>query len=319
MNKIKIVIILIFIVSIVLAILSNSISQYNQVNNKILETLNKEKAFTQEISKNIFYTYKNKDASSPKLDDYIKNFIKNMQNNTKDENNFPSDDIKKQNQKIVILWNSFYLKVQDFKDLNKVTTVYSSIILEKILKDIYNLNIKLVVEFDKLINMNKQYSNETLKIEKTLQHFLYATLLALLIYLFTQLKTTISFIQKFLNTSKKIITNSTIKDLKPIEINGNTKDILQATNNFNFLVQKINDSIENSSKSIEYSYKSIELIEKNIEELLELFYEMQDDNEFDKDITKKEDALIQSLEELTTSAKKLQDLKQDLNNLIAQK
>ena len=319
MNKIKIVGALIFILSISLAILSNSISQNNKTNSEVLNIINEQKAFTQEISKNIFYIYRNQNASTSQLNDSIKKFIKNMNTKNRKIDKFSSIKIKKQTDKIILLWNNFYLKVQDFRDLNKVTTTYSNIILEKIVKDIYNLNLKLVIEFDKLIDMNQQYFEDTLKNKKTIQYTLYMTLLLLLIYLFTQLKTIISFVQKFLNTSKDIITNSSIKELKPIEIEKNTKEVLEATNNFNFLVEKVNNSIKYSTKSIEHSYESIELIEKNIEELLELFYIMEENQNFNKEMTKKEDTLIQSLEELTTSAKKLHDLKIDLDNLIAHK
>ena len=316
MNKIKITTILIFILAISLIVLSISINQDNKTHNNILKTINDQKNFTQEISKNIFYIYKNKNRSSSQLDNTIKEFIKNIDTNNK-QHTISSHKIKQQNQKIFNLWNTFYSKVDNFRKLNKIATPYSSIILEQTLKDIYNLNIKLVVEFDKLIEIQQESFKTTIKTKKTIQYLLFIALLSLLIYLFTQQKTTISFIQKFLNTSKNIITNSSIEDLKPIEVKTNTNEILQATNNFNFLVQKINNSIENSSKSIKHSYNSIELLEQNIEELLELFYEMQEDKAFDKEMTKREDILIQSLEELTTSAKKLQNLKKDLDNLIS--
>jgi len=318
MNKIKITTILIFILAISMIVLSISINQDNKIHNNILKTINDQKNFTQEISKNIFYIYKNKNTSS-QLDNIIKEFIKNMDTNNKQQHTISSNKIKQQNQKIFNLWNTFYSKVANFKKLNKIATPYSSIILEQTLKDIYNLNIKLVVEFDKLIEIQQENFKTTIQTKKNIQYMLFIVLLSLLIYLFTQQKTTISFIQKFLNTSKNIITNSSIEDLKPIEVKTNTNEILQATNNFNFLVQKINNSIENSSKSIKHSYNSIELLEQNIEELLELFYEMQEDKELDKEMTKREDILIQSLEELTTSATKLQNLKIDLDNLIAQK
>jgi DNA replication and repair protein RecF len=55
------------------------------------------------------------------------------------------------------------------------------------------------------------------------------------------------------------------------KIEKNSKEVLEATNNFNFLVEKVNNSIKYSTKSIEHSCESIELIEKNIEEFLELF------------------------------------------------
>ena len=319
MNKIKIIGAFIFILSVSLAVLSNLISQNNQINSELISTINEQKAFTQEISKNIFYIYKNKNASTSQLNNSIKSFISNMQTREKKLNNISSKNIQEQTDKIILLWNEFYSNVQDFRDLNKITTAYSNVILEKIVKNIYNTNLKLVVEFDKLLKMNQEHFEETQKSKKTLQYTLYILLIISLIYLFTQLKTIIFFMQKFLNTSKSIITNSSIKELKPIEVNKSSEDILQASNNFNFLVQKINSSIENSSLSIEHSYKSVELIEKNIEGLLELFYEMQENKEFDKELTKKEDALIQSLEELTTSAQKLKDLKINLDNLIAHK
>jgi methyl-accepting chemotaxis protein len=165
--------------------------------------------------------------------------------------------------------------------------------------------------------MKQKYFEDRLKIKKMILYSLYIALLLMLIYFFTQLKNITSFIQKFLNTSKNIIKNSSIKELKPIKVQKDTKEIIEATNNFNFLVQKIDNSIKNSTNSIEHSYKSIELVEKNIGELLELFYEMQEDKNIDKEMTKKEDTLIQSLEELTTSAKKLKELKTDLDNLLS--
>ncbi|WP_039920232.1 hypothetical protein, partial [Sulfurimonas gotlandica] len=59
------------------------------------------------------------------------------------------------------------------------------------------------------------------------------------------------------------------------------------------------------------------LVENNIEDLLELLYVMDNNEGIDKELTKKEDALIQSLEELTSSTLKLENLKADLDNLIS--
>jgi len=305
MNKIKIVGALIFVLSISLALLSSSISSSNQKNIEILNTINKQKAFTQEISKHIFYMYKNKTASSAFIDNIIREFVKNT--DTTD---------KKLSKKTMLLWNQFYLKVQQFRDINKVETPYSNVLLQKLVNDIYTINLKLVMEFDKALKAQQKTFEQTQKYKKLLHYTLFFTLIILLIYLFTQLKDIMLFIQKFLKTSKKIIDNSKIKDIKPIEVQQNTQDILQATNNFNFLVQKVNDSIEYSAQSIEHSYRSVELIEKNVEELLELLYVMDEDKEFDKEMTKKEDILIQSLEELTTTAKKLQNLKKDLDSIL---
>ena len=76
MNKIKIVCAFIFIVAVTLALLFNYTSQENNSHDNFLNTVNEQKAFTQEISKNIFYIYKNKHASTKQLDVSIKEFIK---------------------------------------------------------------------------------------------------------------------------------------------------------------------------------------------------------------------------------------------------
>ncbi len=320
MTKIKIVGALVFTLSIILAILFNYVSEQSKISSNLLDTINQQKAFTQEISKNIFYIYKNNNASSSQLDTSIKSFISNMNNREKQLNVINSTTITNQSARILILWNNFYLEVQNFRDISKTTTAYSSIILEKLVNNIYKINIKLVVEFDQLIKIHKIELQNNLTIYKNIAYALFFLLVALLIYLFTQIKEILIFIQKFLTTSKKIRSNSSIKELELLErdVNSSNSNICDATDNFNYLVNKINDSVEYSSKSIQHSYKSLELVEQNIEDLLELLYTMQDDKELDKDLTKKEDIIIQSLEELTTSSQHLKELKIDLDNLISQ-
>ncbi|MDD2448523.1 MAG: hypothetical protein PHS42_04450 [Sulfurimonas sp.] len=317
MTKIKIVGILIFTLSITLALLSSHISKQNSSNNNLLDILNSQKAFTQDIAKNIFFLYKNRNSSTKELDKSIKEFVENIKNRQAliEQNSFTN--IVEKNKQISILWNKFYLLVQNFRDRSKVTSAYTNILLEKIVNDIYHTNIKLVMEFDALIKMHNAEYEKDLHNSKTLQYTLFTLLVMLLLYLFTQLKGLILFMQKFLSTSKKIITNSSIKELEPIKIKDENKEILLASNNFNFLVEKINISIENSSRSIEHSFSSLYQVESNIEDLLELIYTMQESLPIDKELTKKEDALIDSLEELTTSAKKLENLKSDLDSLIS--
>lgn len=317
MTKIKVVGVLVFILSIALAFLSSYISNENKNNNHILDNINSQKDFTQEISKNIFYIYKNQNTSTKQLDDSIRKFIDNLNNKDKVLNKINSVAIKNKNDEIVLLWNKFYLHVQNFRDTRKVMTAYSSILLEQVVNDIYNTNIKLVVEFNELTKMHNQYFQEKIDNEKNLQYLLFITLVLLLIYLFSQLKNVITFMQKFIQTSKNIITNSSIKELEPINVNQNNNELLQASNNFNFLVEKINSSIEHSTNSIEHSYNSLEHVERNIEDLLELLSVMDEDESIDKELTKKEDALIQSLEELTSSALKLENLKSDLDKLVS--
>ncbi len=263
MTKIKIVGIIILALSLALAMVSGYISNHNKVNNSLLETINQQKAFTQEISKNIFYIYKNKNGSITQLDKSIKSFLNNMdkRDNTLDE--VPSEEIKKQSKKIVLLWNKFYLDVQKFRNQNKISSPYINIIVERTVRDIYATNLKLIYEFDKLIFIHQGYFHDIVHNYRLLQYFLFFILVLSLVYL-------IIYISK-------------------------------ATSNLDFLIKKIDKSIV-----------SIDQIENNVEEFLETI----DTTNNDIELTKKEDAVIESLEELMNSSIRLKQLKIDLDNLI---
>jgi len=314
MNKIKFVALLILLILISLALYSKHIATQNRSNLELLKTINEQKSFTQEISKNIFYIYKNKNASVEQLDSSIKSFMENMSHKDDILNNISMNELKRERERIVLLWNKFYLLVQKFRDKNKIITPYSSIILEKIVNDIYKNNLILVMEFDKLIKIHKSYIDYKEKENKFIQISLFIILLLLLIYLFTQLKDLILFIQKFLSTSKRIIQKSTVKGIDTIELNPNIDDVLKASNDFNFLIQKINKSVDISTVSMQNTICSLEQIDKNIENLLELIAAMDNKNSLDKELIKKENIIIESLEEVGNSIEKLKILHKNLQN-----
>ena len=319
MTKIKIVGGSVFMVSIVLAILFTHISHQNKINSEFLDVINTQKAFTQEISKNIFYIHKNRDASTKQLDVAIKEFIKRMNNKDVLLEKLDSQKIEAKSREIVVLWNAFYLLVQDFRNKSKVTTAYSNIILEEIVKDIYNTNLSLVVAFDELIDLHQEELDKRLERYKEVQYLLFVILVLLLIYLFTQLQTVIAFVQKFLHTSSKIITDASVKEVTFIETEENSSDIAQASMNFNQLLTQINDAVDHAGKSLEHSSQSLESIEEKIEDFLELISAMQEGDTIDKALAKKEDALIESLEALSSSAQKLKALKNNLEALVHHK
>ena len=317
MTKIKVIGAVIFALSIILAILFAYMSKQNKENIELLHNINLQKEFTQEISKNIFYIYKNQNNSCRELDSYMKDFVQIMNKKNNSNTKISNEDINKLNKRIVKSWNEFYLEVQHFRDQSRVKSAYSSIVIEKTVNDIYNKNLMLIVDFDSLIKIHNLHFNDKLNTYKYIQYTLFFLLVTLLIYLFTQVKMIISFIQKFVRTSQNIIKTSSIKELESIEVKNNSSDVLEATNNFNFLVNKINKSIEYSNSSIQHSIDSLESVENNIEDLLELV-DIMEDVKTDKELTKKEDVLIQSLEELTSSAQNLKNLKVDFDNLISQ-
>ena len=296
MNKIKIAFIIVFILSISLAFLSYHITDINHKSFDMIEKINREKTSIQDTSKNILYIYKNSANSSYIVQDLYQPLI--------------------QNRKTEILWREFYLLVKKFKEQNRVKTAYSTIIIEKTVNDIYSINLKLIVEFDKLIQYKINKFNQKIEFYKTIEYLLFFIMLLLLIYLFSEIKTVISFIQQFSKNSKTVIQNSTVLALNPIEIKSRNIEIKRATDDFNFLLNKINQSIEYSTLSIDNSLDSLEKIESNIEEFLELIILMSRDKDIDSQMTKKEDIVIELLEELMDSKMKLKSLNSNLNNLI---
>ena len=308
MNRIKIIGGIVFLLSIVLAWYSSFIAEQNRINSTTMVLISEQKAFTQEISKSIFYIYRNGESSLEILDETLKKYLENSKVN---EMAFT------QNRFVSTLWNLFYADVEKFRDQQAITTGYNSVISSKLVNRIYRNNLLLVDQFNQLMQVKqKEYHREEERY-KWIQYLLFIILLSLLIYLFTQIHVIIEFIQKFRNTSQKIIENATIEGLEPITIEEGDSDLTKATENYNHLISKIDFSIKNSTQAMNQTTKSLEEVARNIEDFMELLSLMQED-ESDM-IFEKEDAVIDSLENLMRLRKELKYLQKDLDNLISKK
>jgi methyl-accepting chemotaxis protein len=299
MNRIKIAGALVFILSLFLAFISVHIANKNRVNLSTLSLFSEQKTSIQEISKSIFYTYRNGATSSTNLDKHL-DYLNSQK---RDKFNLKSEQ----------LWNAFSVDVQKFKTQQRVATGYNPIITAKLVNSIYHKNVILLNELDKLIELKELETHSDIKIYRELQYLLFFLLIGLLFYLFTQLHFVLEFIQKFSKTSKKIIKNSTIKGVESIEITSSSHELKEASKNYNHMVKQINLSIENSTNSMTQSIKSLENVVQNIENFMELLYTMED-KESDE-LFQKEDAIIDSLETLMRLQKRLNDLKIELNKL----
>lgn len=316
MKTVKIITFLIIMLFITLAFTFSKISKENSTQDILLNVINEQKAYTQTISKDIFYIYKNKTSDTKNLDETIDKFLLNLKNKSTILKHVHSQKINLQSELIIKLWEDFFKSVQEFKKLHSVASIYSDIILNNIVKDIYNKNINLVTEFNKLINIQKIHYDLELKKYKYTQYIILILLIFFLYYLFVQIKDNLTFMHKFLNSSNNIINNASIKNLKPISIQTSNTQTMQATSNFNVLVDTINTAINNSSESIKHSQNSLIILEENIEQLFDLISTMQSEKILDKQLSKKEDAVIEALEEITSSSQKLHNLKYALDNLI---
>ena len=306
MNKIKIVGALIFVLSIALALLFNHISTQNRVHTDSLSMINEQKSYTQEISKAVLYLSKNRGSSDKQLDSYIDKFVANM-THEKEETS--------QHRVLVELWEEFHLLVQKFRKQQEITTAYTSITMDKLVNDIYRKNQKLILVFNIFLESKHKQYEEKMENYKNTEYILYFVMILLLIYLFTQVREIIAFIQKFTTTSKTIIQKSTIKDLKPMQLHQKDEVLKEAGENFNQLVNIIDISIVYAQESIEHTTVALEEVEQKIEDMMTFIAQM-DDEESDR-YAQKEDAVIDSLETLMNLRDRLKDLHKDLYKLTS--
>jgi len=296
----------IFVLSLVLALLFATISKLNKINTASLSIINEQKSTTQEISKTVLYISKNRGSSNEQLNAYIENFLVNM---THEKETSPQHEV------LLGLWNEFYVLVEKFKKQQEVTTAYSSMSMDTLVNDIYMKNQKLIVAFNTFIDNKQNKYDEKVESYKKIQYVLFLVLVLLLIYLFTQVREVIAFIQKFSSTSKSIMQRATIKGLKPMKIRQNDEDLKEVTQNFNHLVEKIDLSIVYAKESIEHTTVALETVEQKIEDMMTLIAQMQEE---ESDVLyQKEDAVIDSLETLMSLTNKLKNLQQELNKLTS--
>ncbi len=307
MNKIKIVGALVFIIALILALISVDIANKNRLNIDALTIFSKQKESIQEVSKSVFYSYRNGLSGSLNIKELESSGVALVLFGGEDS------DYKNITIKIQTLWKNFYADVKKFKIQQRVTTGYNSIITAKLVNRIYHTNVLLINHFNQIIELRKSEANEQIERYKKLQNILFFILIGLLFYLFTQLHFVIEFIHKFSKTSKNIIKNSTIKGVESIDVKATTHELNEATNSYNYMVQKMNNSIIASGQSMDNSIKSLEEVAENIENFMELLAVMnpKESDEF----FKKEDAVIDALDTLMRLRRRLKDLKIELDNL----
>jgi len=306
MNKIKMIGVLIFVLSLALALLFNHISTQNRVHTDSLSMINEQKSYTQEISKAIFFISKNRGSSREQLDSYVEKFVANM---THEKEETPQHAV------LVELWEEFHLLVEKFRKQQEITTAYASITTDKLVNDIYRKNQKLILAFNIFLESKHKQYEEKMESYKNTEYILYFVMILLLIYLFTQVREIITFIQKFTATSKTIIQKSTIKDLKPIQVHQKDAVLKEAGQNFNHFVNKIDKSIVYAQESIEHTTVALEEVEQKIEDMMTLISQM--DDEVSDKYVQKEDAVIDSLETLMNLRDRLKDLHKDLDKLTS--
>lgn len=319
-TKIKLIGILFFILMTSIITTTIYLNKKNEKDALIINIAGKQRMLSQNITKNIFYLYQNKEASFSELENSTTEFIYNL-NSLKDGNQLsgivkaPTDDIAKQLMKVEILWESFYKNINNFKQLNQKNDSSTNLSLKKLIDTIYVTNPILLKEIDNLVSMYTNHSEEKSTQLKYIQYMFALLLILLITYSFFELKMMEEHAKKFLEESKKIIEQNITEPLTPIKIEGEN-EIVEATKTINHFINKINSVMSYSTNAIEHSKNASLKLEELTDEFDKVINELTNSNDLSKQLNKSEDIVIQSQEYLINSTKRLQELKNELDKIL---
>jgi nitrate/nitrite-specific signal transduction histidine kinase len=296
------------------------LNEKNKKDALIINIAGKQRMLTQNISKNIFYIYHNKNSSYWELDTSTIEFIYNL-NSLKDGNlligisKAPTDEIEKQISKVEILWNNFHKNIVDFKEIIQNNDKDNDLALKNIVNSIHDTNTILLTQVDSLVSMYTTYSEQKTDFIRYIQYLFALFIMILVFYSFLQLKAMEENVKKFFDESKKIMEDDSNEPLTPIKIEAE-KEIVEATDTINCFIDKINAAMTYSSNAIEQSNNASTKLEEITEEFDKIIDELTNSADISKQLNKSEDIVIQSQENLMNSTKKLQELKNELDKLM---
>lgn len=296
------------------------LNEKNKKDALIINIAGKQRMLTQNISKNIFYIYHNKNSSYSELDTSTIEFIYNL-NSLKDGNSLigiskaPTNEIEKQLSKVEILWNNFHKNIIDFKEIIQHNDTDNDLALKNIVDSIHDTNTTLLSQVDSLVSMYTTYSEQKSDFIRYIQYLFALFIIILMFYSFSQLKAMEENVKKFFDESKKIMEENSNELLSPIKIEAE-KEIVEATDTINCFIDKINAAMTYSSNAIEQSNNASIKLEEITEEFDKIIDELTNSADISKQLNKSEDIVIQSQENLMNSTKKLQELKNELDKLM---
>ena len=319
-TKIKLIGIFFIILMTSIIITTIYLNEKNKKDAQVINIAGKQRMLTQKISKNIFYIYHNNHQSYNELDNATIEFMHNL-NSLKNGNDqlgiykAPTDGIEKQISKVEILWNNFYLSINEFKKILDSKDTITEQKFKNSIDSIYTINTILLNEVDILVSMYTAHMEEKSDYLKTIQYIFGLIILFLMMYSFNQLKTMEENVKKFFELSKKIVQNPINEPLELIQIEAE-KEIVEATDTINCFIDKINSAMIYSANAVEQSKNASIKLEEITDEFDVIINELTNSAEISVQLNKSEDIVIQTQEELISSTKKLQELKNELDKLL---
>ena len=318
-SKIKIIGLLFIILMSCIIFTTIYLNEKNKKDALVINIAGKERMLTQKISKNIFYLYHNNIFATSELDIATVEFIYNL-NSLKNGNELigiqksPTNLISNQISKVEILWNTFFININSFKENIANRNNSNKYKLKSIVDSIYDENNILLNEVDKLVSMYTVYSEKKTDQIRYIQFIFGLIIIFLIIYSFIQLKAMEDNAKKFFEFSKKLVETSDNSKLEPIKIEAET-EIVEASNTINYFIEKVNSAVNYSQEAIDQSKNASVKLEEITDEFYQIIEGVKHSNEISNYLDKSEDMFIQSQEDLINSTEKLNALKNQLNRL----
>lgn len=316
-TKIRLIGLFFLILMISIIVTTIYLNDKNEKDGLIINIAGKQRMLSQNIAKNIFYINQFKEMSFAELDSSTDEFIYNL-NTLKNGNNFskikvaPNSDIANQLMKVEILWKSFHKNIISFKDLIK--TRKESKELDFVIENIYTSNTKLLNEIDILVYLYTDFSEDKIENIKNIQYLFAFLILILILFSFFEVKKMEKNALRFLEESKKLMSQDISSPLKPINIQAEG-EIEDAANSLNNFINKINLAMEDSTNAIIQSKNASNKLEDLTGEFDLIIDELKNSKEISNYLDRSEDIAIESQEHLINSTKRLEELRKELEKI----
>lgn len=292
------------------------LNQKNKKDALIVNMAGKERMLTQRITKNIFLLSQTKSNDFSEIDTAISEFefgIKTLQKGNELLNiaPAPTDELQNQISKVIILWSVFSQNVKEFKSAlltNDVEKINSIIIYYT------TTNNTLLDEVDKIVTLYTEYIETKNAFIKNFQYVSFVLLIIFAIYSIVQLKQIEAHAREFIEKSKQM-SQGNFDSMEPIDINSE-KEFVEIADNLNCFINKVSSAMNYSQNALEQSKMASQKLENLTDEFSLIIEELENNTEIAKYLDKSEDIVIESTEELLKTTKKLQALKNELDNLL---
>ncbi len=317
-NLTSLVIVLVFI------IISSTIflNERNSKDALVINIVGKQRMLTQQIAKNVFYLYQTNTTDFTELDAAIQEFIYAL-NSLKEGNDLlkisPVSDklITSQFYVIDVIWNNYIQNVEQFKReiIFGVENNNHSKPVKFYVNAVNDINKDLLFEVDKLVNFYTLYAENKTAYLRYFQFAAGFVLLVVFLYIYNELKEIENNIQNFIVSLKQVALTKDIKRIELLQPPQEDTEIIEISDSFNAFIEKVNSAMEFSTNAIIQSKYATSKLEEITDEFEKVIDNMQDSAHISEHLNTSEDMVIESTEDLINSTKRLEELKNKLNQL----